>query len=104
MRRTNRPSYRRLQGTRLDSSKSIVNSEVRGKINHRERGTRDDSPKSIDRRQRGTRYDSPKLIVGSEVREYDSPKLSVSSEVREYDSPKSIVSESESESESEVKK
>ena len=48
MRRTNRPSYRRLQGTRLDSSKSIVNSEVRGKINHRERGTRDDSPKSIE--------------------------------------------------------
>ena len=69
VRGTNRPSYRRLQGTRLDSSKSIVDSEVRGKINHRERGTRDDSPKSIDRRQRGTRYDSPKLIVS----EYDVP-------------------------------
>ena len=49
-------NHRRQRGTRYDSPKLIVVSEVEVRL------------PIVNRRQRGTSTDSPKLIVGSEVR------------------------------------
>ena len=62
----------------LPSWSSAARYEVRlPKVNRRQRGTRYESPKLIVGSE-VTSTDSPKLIVGSEVTSTDSPKLIVS--------------------------